>query len=733
MTEYILRTAVIHGADHGKKLYRVQLCDNPPDERYAIPLGGLHTFSNDTGTVTFSSYTVGEKVLVVAPGDNWSSRTSLLWIIGALPILDNIKKPEKKEPYQLFPGELSKLSSQLPEVMNSMLQDPGFLDKFDAIENSPADLKAGDWSINGQNTIVNVDDYGITLKAGSSRVSLESILNTLTESSLFRSIYSAGERTRTRYYCGSLITSREFSGLFADSYKKDPLFKYQEQLSDILHGYSRAVLNDQKTPITLYSEELDGTLTAFAAGTVKVGRSSRLPWYSLKPEDAVITNEGEGIHPEDPDKPLQPILSSDEWDKKQLFGTPGSVYETTFDVVGVTEWETPDTSDVSTFYDSYTGVRQVVSNKESGILCLPDGTVLIRDGFGSEIRMCHGNIQISSANNTTILGGRDILQIASGIIMSNAGSGVEIGSGAGDIAIGTKKKLRVSAEDYSLYALKRTVKVDGTDLKKCPEVIIDSSRILLNSGGEITAVSPSVRISGTGRVVINSSQAALCVESNAITSGATVFTVHGNVKVSKGKFSVSSATDSNYNIADVVVPASSGAVMIGGPLVVAEIAVANDGIQTAGGVYSSYFAAYTPTVYGLKNPPKKQPFKDRDKEYDRELAAKDSILETLKKFKEMLSSKAINAIQNVFTRISKSCKIYKPPFSKTVRGGSVNPATCSTGTSEVSYIYPGKAFWTKDGLVTESAERFNMTVKRDLSYSGASSVSLNSPNVINNE
>lgn len=735
MTELILRTAVVLGADQSKKLYTVQLCDNPPDIRPAIPLGGLHTFSNDTGVVSFVSYNIGDKVLVVSPSAA-NSRTNFCWIFGLLPLEAYSGDPDDYEEFSIFPGELSKLSTQLSSYRNDILQTPEFLYGYDAREHSPIDLKLGDWSVNGENTLLSVSDHNVTIKSGKALIFTDSIFNSITESSLFRSIYTAGERTRTRYYLGNLLFTREISGNMDDSYSKEPIFRHQEQLSDVLHGYRRAVLNEDGAPISLHTEELNGRVSTLSAGVVELGRSCNIPWYSLKKDTLVTTNGGEGLPETTPEDPLEYVNNSEDWLKNQLYGEPGTVYETTFDLANETEWEVPDTEDTSSFYDPYTQEEITVSNKKSGITCLPDGTILIRDGFGSEIRMCHGNIQISSANNTTILSGRDILQIAPGMVVSNAGEGIELGSGKGAISICTPDAIKVSSKKYSLSTYESIRVVEDKDVFKSNILNIQSNVGTLVGKASMTVVSPDTRISGDSRVAINTAMSAMCFEGNGITLGATVLSVHSDIQVATGKFTLSDTMTSNYESKDVIVPVTAGTVTVGGTVVVNKNLAVNDSIQTPAGIYSKFFAAKdVPAmagVYTLKKAPEKVNLPNIGKEYKKTLG--ETVKSILKSLKEYFTEKALSLAKKVFTRESKACKIYNPPFGMNGNGGgSIQISSCSAGSGEVSYIYPGKRFWENEGLVTEEKDRVNMSDNRGLSYAGVMSVSVSKTNVINKE
>lgn len=726
MQELSLRTAVVHATDPVRKLYRVQVVDNPPLEKYAIPLGGLHTFSNDTGAVNFISYSIGDKVLVVCPENNWNSRTSLLWIVGLLPVVDEIK--DNGQSYSIFSG-MSKLSEILANAANTLLQDKGFLAGFSARENSPDDVRTGDWYVNGQNTIASVGDYNVLSKAGNALIFLDSNFNSITESSLFRNIYSIGSSNRVQYYRKYLLSTENYVGNVKDSLRNNPVFRKKVAFSDLLHGSREVLTTSDDKPLIVHENSFDGSSRISAAGLVSIGRSCGVPWYELTNKELTVVGDSVEV---DKTTPLNTLNKLPDWKRTVLSDSSKSIYETTFDVVGLEEWETPDTTDTTEFTDSYSEEKFKVSNKPTGLTCLPDGSVLIRDGFGSEIRMCHGNIQISSANNTTLLCGRDLLSIVSGMYASTAGSGIEFGTGSGNIVVNAKNELRIAANTYKRSTVDSILLSEGKHMLKSSVYSVDaSSASLRSSGAPLMLGARSLIFSADSQVIINTKNAAFCVGSNYISVGGSAINLYGNVSVQRDKMSITGLVDIQGNEYNITIPSSNASFIVAGNVCIDKQLIVNKEVQSASGIIAKWFGAKdlnaTSGIFGLEKAPKVINLSKELREFKLEFGA--TLKSAVASIVNFFTEDAIAKIKQVFTKVSKACKIYKPPFSRSSSSSNIKPSSCESVKGKVSYIYPGERFWTIDGLVTENKDRDNMNIKRDLEYSGVTGIAVNTPNV----
>lgn len=107
----------------------------------------------------------------------------------------------------------------------------------------------------------------------------------------------------------------------------------------------------------------------------------------------------------------------------------------------------------------------------------PDGSIVISDGWGSEIRMSHGNIYISSALDTFIMPGRDMCVMAGGNQSYVSRKGCDVKAGE-DVSIGADKDLGMCSglggssgnitmdglKDVNIFSRSQTTSVEGKDI-----------------------------------------------------------------------------------------------------------------------------------------------------------------------------------------------------------------------------------------------------------------------------
>jgi len=97
------------------------------------------------------------------------------------------------------------------------------------------------------------------------------------------------------------------------------------------------------------------------------------------------------------------------------------------------------------FTDSTTVQLKKYDRRRSGIWQGEDGSVIIRDAWGSEIVMIGGNIQLSCAGNIQILPGKSALTMAGDDIVQKAQNSVDIESADKDVRVNAYKNVQVMA------------------------------------------------------------------------------------------------------------------------------------------------------------------------------------------------------------------------------------------------------------------------------------------------
>lgn len=94
--------------------------------------------------------------------------------------------------------------------------------------------------------------------------------------------------------------------------------------------------------------------------------------------------------------------------------------------------------------DDATGQTHTLYKNTSFIQQAPDGSIFIKDGWGSQIRMSKGNIIISSALDTFIRPGRDCIQLVPRLKQVTA-NGPAVISAKGSIRVGSQKDVKIAS------------------------------------------------------------------------------------------------------------------------------------------------------------------------------------------------------------------------------------------------------------------------------------------------
>ena len=81
----------------------------------------------------------------------------------------------------------------------------------------------------------------------------------------------------------------------------------------------------------------------------------------------------------------------------------------------------------------------------AGIYVLPDGSIIITDGYGSELTMSHGNIRISCPGQIFTTPGGSSITLAGRDIISRADNGIDISASKADIHMKAERNLKMLA------------------------------------------------------------------------------------------------------------------------------------------------------------------------------------------------------------------------------------------------------------------------------------------------
>lgn len=723
-----IRTGDIVRADPIKKLYKVVYSLNPYMEKYAVPIGSMHTIPNTSGVVMSTAYAVGDHVLYLCPDQDTARDNPVVWILGRVPKDITYTDEYTSSPARdlLFP-RLKKLTSDLYPALTDLLQDDGFVDStYSARENFPYDVATGDYSIIGENTRLNIGDYNIILGAGESELFVDSLLGVITQSSNLYNRYTIGESTRTQCYRGNLVYTKKLTGSIEQG--KLPInkaiFPYREQFSDLIYGHRAEILDSANRPISQIHKGLDGSLSIKTVGKLSLQRTVYMDNMALSVEEAV--SSGDPLDVPTVVDPVAPIKELPDWLGDKLIDGTDDIINTMLRAPSEDEWETPEGTETVTYKDYYTNTDRKVSKAASGLFLEDDGTVVIRDAWGSEFRMGHGNVQIAASNNMTTIAGRDNLTIVSGVHAVTANNGLEFGVSAGDIAIHTKEGIRLGCNELSTSANKVIEAVDDTKVCKYKHVYTEAENSSARVTNSAEIITNNIQISGENSLTLSSRACGMTLTANAITMGASAVTVHSSIIADRGDFTLD-VGGLDYKRRTITCSPSQVSLLVSGHIQAGESIFSNGSIQSAAGVYANTMAAHNVTslggIYKLRSRIKENNALDSRNTFKVYSGFTEDVANAIK----LLLKEGTTNIKRIFRMSSKAFKIINPIFSVLRGRYKISPAACSTSSGEVSYIYPGKQFWEKDGLVSISSD-IDPKTERKITVTGCAGLMLNVPN-----
>lgn len=196
--------------------------------------------------------------------------------------------------------------------------------------------------------------------------------------------------------------------------------------------------------------------------------------------------------------------------------------------------------------DPVTGEKAVYYASSSFITQEADGSILLRDGYGSEIRMCKGNIYISPALDLFLRPGRDLISMAAQNLVLNA---------QGRLILNTKKEALVRSSNSMKF-------VSGTS--GTGSLVIDSRAVAseneVASGLILKSKRNMALVSGSNMYIGMNSQTSGTRNGVEDTSGTIIIDAgsNGSIVATTGMTSFSS---SSFTVSAVDSSSSSGSIM----------------------------------------------------------------------------------------------------------------------------------------------------------------------------
>ena len=125
----------------------------------------------------------------------------------------------------------------------------------------------------------------------------------------------------------------------------------------------------------------------------------------------------------------------------------------------------------------------------AGLDILPDGSVAITDGYGSQLRMGGGNIELTCQGDARLMTGRSVVIMAPRDFIARAGNCIEATASLGDVRLKAEKNLHMLAGNSGSGAVMIESRSSGTGQKYAGKVGTDVSSsgvMIVTKGSPVT-------------------------------------------------------------------------------------------------------------------------------------------------------------------------------------------------------------------------------------------------------
>ena len=501
--------------------------------------------STSVGGAVFSTYSIGSSVIVCTDTDNHGSMSLTGYIIGPASTADN----EEDNYPDHYVAPTAGLRSLLSDIFNTIYTIGGSLyvkakKKF----LQPNDLLCGDTSIIGSpGNGISVLKHITRIHCGRGCfIELDSIMSRIrivTEKMEYIGPLKSYQDMSGR---GSLLECKQTAvsyeegtlGLDDTDSKLSPVFRLKEVSGDVTTGWGTSIsvpdINTGKSD-DVYSSKVryDGAVTMESAKGFEIKKTLNIvtPYLKTDPsgfstiikevedfpdlvnnyskDDADALENKSLTMTEDAEARLasefpRVSINSDTWGLspdvrtdtlKEALESPREL-----NLIGKSQqYDLPDTI---TLEDPHTGKKYTYFKSESGFRQDPDGSLVLYDGYGSEIRMSRGNIIISSAADVTVRPGRDFHVMAGRHSATVAQEHVILHSSSKDVSIKGNKNVSLLSginKDGKTIIDNRGAGVLTRSLTRASMVAPD---IFAGSIPESSGSVPGIASKGSGKVVI---------------------------------------------------------------------------------------------------------------------------------------------------------------------------------------------------------------------------------------
>jgi hypothetical protein len=558
----------------------------------------------------------------------------------------------------------------------------------------------GDRLVEGRNTIFRVSDEVIQILGRRCGIHVNSVDSSVAIHGITHETRSVGSSARTAIVNDSIVHICETDDDIASSALTDTGKKARHTReaieSDLVYGRIDTVYSDKGLPLAQTQELNNGVRRISTINGLLLEKTEDITSYAPNLTASIQFDSKIKDRPKDSRKAFDRISDSSSWKKHTSHPTEKADYLR----------KPGDRSKT----DGYTGITDAnglpipTFKGTASFGFLPNGGFVIRDAWGSEIRMCDGDIQIAAARNIQYISGQDSLEVIGGVKAINACKGLEAIVRQGNVDINAAKEINMlGGTRLSASALEASIlSTNNITLKsEAGSVITSGTNMHFTAENELT-------LSGAKVYAVGSAESALASPSAIVRCAGSLSIANNDIRlyggVRLGKTAYSPGTLCGIKISCGV---GSGYLQIHGSLSVDESISVNDSLQVKNtGAFGKLATADAQKVEGgygfggkLRQGPKAvavnpPPAADT-------LSA--TTFDAAKKSTDAMNSKTLlaamfSAAKNLKNRI---VNLIKPKFSgvgaNTVK---INKAVSVDIGGETKYIYPGESFWKSSGLVS---------------------------------
>ena len=443
----------------------------------AIPIGSRgNTLS---GAQFQKSYNVGDIVLY-ARETSGETNTLLGFILDVVTTqLTDVNSEETRVAATVWDN--GNINSTILPLFDQFQQASGNIRIPSNVGHTGIDMLPGNYEMVGKLVAFHFSDYYAALDATCAEIAVNGIERRIVLQSMLRTESTVNELSDISILNQSTINTHKWCGnvqsAWYDCLKEDkeqitsiedaePKYRLIEQSGDILYGKHTTLL-DQSGETPLYTDYLglDGTRKILSASRVIIGKyPGVVSTEYVGKRLAVEQHEGEEPTPEDPSNSLK-NLNADDTENWAVHVNTDFIENGGYpeDFLDADEGEYPDFKSIEVQDDLRDGKKIKLFPGNNYIEFQEDGGIKITDAWGSFILLSHGNIELHAINNMFAISGRDTLCFAGGNRTDFAKQNIAAQAFKGSYKVAAKEALQLCSEANLSVEARKTLYITARD------------------------------------------------------------------------------------------------------------------------------------------------------------------------------------------------------------------------------------------------------------------------------